>query len=842
MNKLINLLYGSQDVHTYYAALPEGCPNNKPKEFPDTSFADVESDLRRLNDQGYGIFFSPNPVEGRRKSENVKSINAVFIDIDDGRPDLPDFPIPPSAIVQTSKQGKWHIYWKVPRLKPEQFRPIQEMLIKYYDSDPAIKDPARLLRIPGFDHNKSTPTKVKLLQMADVAYLPEKIIEAHGGLVEETTDSNHNLKTVESLGELRKFRDWALGLEVDEGKRHHTAQRVANEGVALGATRDQTYTVVQACCEHWGTADRQEGKEAELIVDWAYKNIDPTIWQPTLIDLAISGQLKRATESLETEEDVYELLPTLAKAAPEDVASFKATLRKKKITIEAKELNKLIKEAKDKQANAHKTRLLKKANDEGKYICLQVNLYDDLASEFIRRGKEDMAGCYLRYYRDVWYEYDGGCYHERSKDEIEGRVWTWLAGHVVVMNEGIMSKYPVSSLHCQQVMSGIKAHRAVATDVELPYWITDSSRRARPWINFTNGLLDLKKATDIVEHSRDFFSTGQLTFEYNKDADCPTFMNTLDQWFEGTEREQSILLLQQITKYLLLGNTERQKWFMFIGVSRSGKSTMSELLRCMIADTVSTSMSSIGSEFGLHPLVGKSLAVLPDAHIGKTDKQLILDRFKGITGADTLTINRKGKAHVDAQLKARILVCTNELHTFQDPSGALAKRMIPLNFMNTFYGSENLGLLDKLKDELAGIFNWAMKADISGGFSLPESSVEIVREMKECSSSEVTFFEQNYRETEGDGVSEVALETSDLFESYKIWCEEEGIRAVKTKSGLVKALKSGLGKRFDTSRRRVNGERKIVVLGWISKTLSQKSEDEKTGHSITNVKSSDFPV
>lgn len=820
MNKLINLLYGSDDIHTYYMAIPEGCPGKPPVEFPDTSFGDIESKLFELNRQGYGIFYSPNPVKGKRKSDNVTSINAVFIDIDDGRSELPEFPIPPSAIVQTSKQGKWHIYWKVPRLKPEQFRAVQEMLIKYYDSDPAIKDPARLLRIPGYDHNKSTPTKVKLLQVADVAYLPETLIEAHGGLISESKSNEHGLKTLSNLGDLRLYMDWAMSLDAQEGERHKTAQRVANEGVALGATRDQVYTVVQACCTQWDIADRQDGREAELLVRWAFDKIDTSLWNPTLIDLSISRKIKELAESAVDEADVYKNIEVVAKGTPEDLAAFKVDLRKRKITLDTKELNTLIKEERVKQQATQERQLKKRASDEGKVVVFSPSDYDELAQAF---DADDMFGCTLRSYRDVWYEYRDGAYHIKSDSEVESTAWKWLADCVVVLRDGIMTKYPVNSAHCSQLLAGLRAHRTVPSELDAPLWLAFRDRNESKYINFTNGLLETTEPHPTLhQHEANYFSTGQLSFAYNKDASCPLFIQTISQWFDGPEREQSIRLLQQITKYLLLGNTDRQKFFLFIGVSRSGKSTLSELIRAMIADSCSTSMATLGSEFGLQPLVGKSLAVLPDAHIGRTDKQIILDRLKGITGCDELSVNRKNKEMISSKITARLLINANELHAFHDPSGALAKRMIPLCFYNSFYTIETLDLLDKLKEELPGIFNWAMQADISKGFSLTHDSLEVVRDLREYSSPEVSFFETTYEFTDD---TDETLETTEIFEEYKIWCDEEGIKNRKSKISLFKEFKSGFGKRAEVCRKRVNGERKRVLQG-VRRLVKLKNESE----------------
>lgn len=153
-------------------------------------------DLERQKD-GYGIFFTVNGFTGgKRTSDTLTNINGFFCDIDypdkinktpeaikqykqDLLMEMCDEGLIPTYIVET-KNG-FHVYWMlvVPiylnTLNPDQqnrlkvlYRDIEEAILKRFDGDPAAKDAARVLRVPGTIHQKNPndPFEVKLAHSA----------------------------------------------------------------------------------------------------------------------------------------------------------------------------------------------------------------------------------------------------------------------------------------------------------------------------------------------------------------------------------------------------------------------------------------------------------------------------------------------------------------------------------------------------------------------------------------------------------------------------------------------------------------------------------------------------
>lgn len=123
-------------------------------------------ELQNLNKQGAGIFFAYNGIKEKRLIENVTQINAWAMEVDnipkeDQYKKLIKCPLSPSIIVESA--NSYHSYWLAKNGTIQNAKKINTALCQYFNSDPALKDISRLLRIPGFYHNKREPFLVKAI-------------------------------------------------------------------------------------------------------------------------------------------------------------------------------------------------------------------------------------------------------------------------------------------------------------------------------------------------------------------------------------------------------------------------------------------------------------------------------------------------------------------------------------------------------------------------------------------------------------------------------------------------------------------------------------------------------
>lgn len=154
------------------------------------TLADMLTTLPQWGEMGLGICIAVNkltPNTEKRRSPNgwayeidtryieqVTGVRALFADLDTVG-ELPDFPIDPTMIVETSS-GKFHCYWCIDKADPlpiEEFKALQlniAALYKPYGADPSAADLNRVLRLPGSLHRKSMPRLVQIIDATGSRY------------------------------------------------------------------------------------------------------------------------------------------------------------------------------------------------------------------------------------------------------------------------------------------------------------------------------------------------------------------------------------------------------------------------------------------------------------------------------------------------------------------------------------------------------------------------------------------------------------------------------------------------------------------------------------------------
>lgn len=137
------------------------------------TLSEVGSALKEYNNKGYGIFITVNAFndEGRRTLDNIKFIRAQVVDLDDTLTSQEAYTravssqMPPHIGVQSSP-GKFHLYWLVePYVGNDFYTEQQRKLLQLYGGDKNVVDASRVLRLPGFFHNKADPVLVSCWQI-----------------------------------------------------------------------------------------------------------------------------------------------------------------------------------------------------------------------------------------------------------------------------------------------------------------------------------------------------------------------------------------------------------------------------------------------------------------------------------------------------------------------------------------------------------------------------------------------------------------------------------------------------------------------------------------------------
>jgi putative DNA primase/helicase len=412
-----------------------------------------------------------------------------------------------------------------------------------------------------------------------------------------------------------------------------------------------------------------------------------------------------------------------------------------------------------------------------------------------------------------------GTHYEAADDEtIRGATWAFLhhAWKVVKEDE---KEVQVRFDPKKNIVSDVFDAALAQTELEvtsLPCWAPEDGEDRPPateMLACRNGLLHLP-TRKLYPHTPAFIGLNALPYDYDPKAGPPKELLKFLASIWGTDTE-CIALLQQWLGYVLSGDTKQHKILLLIGAPRGGKGVILRLARALIgeANVCGPTLSSLPSQFGLEPLIGKQLATISDARLSKVaDTGVIVERLLSISGEDPLTVARKFKPAWDGRLATRFMMATNQALRLTDAAGALVSRLLVLPFRQSFLNREDHELEARLTAELPAVLNWALdglaQLKAERRFVQPRSGQQHLDVIKELTAAVDAFTGEC---CESDLKATVA--TADLYHAYRRWCDAKGSKPLAENAFGAELLSAvpGIGK----DRRMVNGERKYVYTGLI---------------------------
>lgn len=399
----------------------------------------------------------------------------------------------------------------------------------------------------------------------------------------------------------------------------------------------------------------------------------------------------------------------------------------------------------------------------------------------------------LHHYRGVFYQWNGSCYSEADRNTMQAAIWDYL-GAALHMKATEAEPFQPRRSHVSDVLSALEAVCNLRADVEAPVWLDGENDlpAAGEFLAVKNGLLHLPSG-DLYPSTPNYFCMNDTAVEFDPEALVPTeWRRFLGQIWP--DDPQSIGALQDIFGLLLSPDTSQQKILLIVGPKRSGKGTIAGVLSDLRGRTsvCNPTLASLETNFGLSPLIGKSIAIIGDARLsGRADQSKIAERLLSISGEDGQTIDRKFLSPWDGRLGIRFIIMTNELPRLADASGALASRFIVLQMENSFFGKEDRGLRSRLLAELPGILNWALvgyaRLRERGCLLQPESARDAIEELEALGSPIATFVTDRCLVSAG-----LQCSVSRLFSEWKVWCETNGRREPGTVASFGRDLKAAV--------------------------------------------------
>lgn len=287
--------------------------------------------------------------------------------------------------------------------------------------------------------------------------------------------------------------------------------------------------------------------------------------------------------------------------------------------------------------------------------------------------------------RAAAYEFTEAALYEREKPNGETEIVPWSP-----------NRHKIADL-----LEALAAICHLPETVNQPTWIDGAHDGTI--VACANGLLDVASRT-LYEHTPQFFNVTSIPFDFDPGAEPPsTWLEFLiDLWGDDDDSTDA---LSEFFGYVISGRLDLHKILLLVGPTRAGKGVISRTLTALIgSDNVAgPTLSSLGGDFGLAPLLGKPLAIVSDARLSGRDSQVVVERLLAISGEDSITVNRKYRDQWTGKLPSRFVVISNELPQLGDASAAIAGRFVTLLLTKSWYGQEDLGLEARIHTELSGI-------------------------------------------------------------------------------------------------------------------------------------------
>lgn len=294
------------------------------------------------------------------------------------------------------------------------------------------------------------------------------------------------------------------------------------------------------------------------------------------------------------------------------------------------------------------------------------------------------------------------------------------------------------------------------------------------YINLKDGILDLT-SFKLKKHTPEYLSTIQLSFEYKVKMETPFFNKYLDDISCGDIDIKNIL--QEMTGYCLTNKTSAEKAFFLIGNGCNGKSVYAQLLQnlCGKGNYSNTGLSELGESFGLAQLCNSNVNISAENSSAKINSEV----FKAIVSGDTVEVNQKYQSAQSMKLHTKLVLLFNTLPDCDDLTYGFFRKVLIIPFNLKLSKEEiDVELINKLNQELPGIFHWAIQ-----GFRRLQKNNYVFSESVICEKALVDyskminpvaeFFNSNYKIQ-----SNTKTKRSEIFKNYENYCMNNAIEKI----------------------------------------------------------------
>ena len=299
-------------------------------------------------------------------------------------------------------------------------------------------------------------------------------------------------------------------------------------------------------------------------------------------------------------------------------------------------------------------------------------------------------------------------------------------------------------------------------------------------IHLANGTLKLDGS---FTEGRPNIVRNRLPVAYRPGAPAPVrWLSFLD----GLLYTEDILTLQEFIGYCLIPSNKGQRMMVIKGNGGEGKSQIGAVLGALLGSNMKDGSIDKISEnrFARADLEHILLCVDDDMRMEALRQTNYVKSI--VTAQGKMDLERKGKQSYQGWMFARLLAFSNgDLQALYDRSDGFYRRQLVLTTKEKPAGRvDDPDLAEKMKAEVEGIFLWAfegLQRLVSNKFKFTES--QRTRDNREAvkrdNNNVFDFLEsEGYIRLKADST----ISSKDLYEIYRMWCEENNLMPLNRRS------------------------------------------------------------
>lgn len=286
--------------------------------------------------------------------------------------------------------------------------------------------------------------------------------------------------------------------------------------------------------------------------------------------------------------------------------------------------------------------------------------------------------------------YENGVYHKGAEARIVAEIQK-------------IGGYEITNTIRGEVLAAIRA---------LTYVLRNEFDNHPGWVHVDNGWINYD-TKEFKENTPHMLSLRKIPHKYDSHATNSEQLEFFSEIFE----EGDLDAVQKFFGYLLLPDNRYKKAFMAVGPKDTGKSKFLELVEAFAG--VNAYPDNV-SHVSLHDMAAfnHTVADITKSIVNTTSelpKYQLKDvsLFKGITGGDERTFREIYGKPYKAKVRAKFLMATNDLPSFDDMDRTFIERWVVFRFSNVFKAGEDMdiNIIEKLTtpEEMSGLLNYALE-------------------------------------------------------------------------------------------------------------------------------------